>query len=164
MNIKIYSILSRVMIIGVSFLLMTSVSQASDCAWKFQHAYDKGTKHGQIDGAHKKSHDPSRHNHNLWKKIENGSDKEQSRNQCYAEGYSDAYDHAHKKAEKPHSDKGAPKAGTNERAYYDDGCYAGTGDAQAGMSRYYGRHSDGYDSRFEPYFRAGYKKCWGQYR
>jgi len=49
--------------------------------------------------------------------------------------------------------------GSNEQAYYDDGCVAGTGDAKASMSMAYERH-DGYDSRFEPYFRQGYEACW----
>jgi len=49
--------------------------------------------------------------------------------------------------------------GSNEQAYYDDGCVAGTNDAKARMSMTYQRH-DGYDSRFEPYFRQGYEACW----
>ena len=49
--------------------------------------------------------------------------------------------------------------GSNEQAYFDDGCVAGTSDAKASMSMAYERH-DGYDSRFEPYFRQGYEACW----
>ena len=49
--------------------------------------------------------------------------------------------------------------GSNEQAYFDDGCVAGTRDAKASMSMAYERH-DGYDSRFEPYFRQGYEACW----
>jgi len=58
----------------------------------------------------------------------------------------------------------APRNGTNERAYYDDGCAAGTSDAKDSMSQYYGRHSDSYDSRFKPYFKQGYEHCWSMYR
>ena len=53
--------------------------------------------------------------------------------------------------------------GSNEQAYYDDGCVAGTNDAMASMSMAYERH-DGYDSRFEPYFRQGYEACWAANR
>ncbi|MFZ9394860.1 MAG: hypothetical protein ACO25F_02215 [Erythrobacter sp.] len=58
----------------------------------------------------------------------------------------------------------APTPGSNERAYYDDGCEAGKRDAQASMSMYYGRHPDGYDRRFEPYFKSGYEECWAKFR
>ncbi len=53
--------------------------------------------------------------------------------------------------------------GSNEQAYFDDGCVAGTSDAKASMSMAYERH-DGYDSRFEPYFRQGYEACWAANR
>ena len=53
--------------------------------------------------------------------------------------------------------------GSNEQAYFDDGCVAGTSDAKAKMSMAYERH-DGYDSRFEPYFRQGYEACWAANR
>lgn len=56
-----------------------------------------------------------------------------------------------------------PRLGTNEREYVDDGCAAGTSDAQMGMSMAYERH-EGYDSRFEPYFRQGYEECWAANR
>jgi len=58
---------------------------------------------------------------------------------------------------------GGPTPGSNERAYYDDGCVAGTRDAQNSMSMAYDRH-EGYDSRFEPYFKQGYEACWLQNR
>lgn len=53
---------------------------------------------------------------------------------------------------------------SNEQAYYNDGCKAGKEDAKAGMSMAHERHSDQYDSRFEPYFAKGYDKCWAANR
>jgi len=58
----------------------------------------------------------------------------------------------------------APTPGSNERAYYDDGCSEGTRDAKASMSMAYERHADMYDSRFEPYFAQGYEACWRHFR
>ncbi|MEH6739327.1 MAG: hypothetical protein V7695_12375 [Sulfitobacter sp.] len=54
--------------------------------------------------------------------------------------------------------------GSNEQAYYDDGCVAGTQDGKASMSSVYERYSDQYDTRFEPYFRQGYEACWAASR
>ena len=54
--------------------------------------------------------------------------------------------------------------GSNEQAYYDDGCAAGTSDGAAGMSSVYERYSNQYDSRFEAYFRQGYEVCWAASR
>lgn len=54
--------------------------------------------------------------------------------------------------------------GSNEQAYYDDGCVAGTQDGKASMSSVYQRYSDQYDTRFEPYFRQGYEACWAANR
>ncbi len=62
------------------------------------------------------------------------------------------------------SEASLPTPGSNERAYYDDGCRAGTTDAQSSMSMAYERHAEMYDSRFEPYFKQGYEACWLQYR
>ena len=62
------------------------------------------------------------------------------------------------------SGSGVPTAGSNERAYYDDGCSAGTSDAQASMSMAHERHAEMYDSRFEPFFKQGYEDCWRRYR
>jgi len=66
-------------------------------------------------------------------------------------------------AKRPTHDN-APTAGSNERAYYDDGCREGTRDAKSSMSSVYERYSDMYDSRFEPYFKQGYEVCWKHYR
>ena len=52
----------------------------------------------------------------------------------------------------------------NECAYYEDGYRAGRQDGEASMSRVYERYSDGYDSRFEPYFAKGYDAGWHDYR
>jgi len=54
--------------------------------------------------------------------------------------------------------------GSNEQAYYDDGCAAGAQDANARMSSVYERYADQYDTRFEPYFRQGYEACWAANR
>ena len=54
--------------------------------------------------------------------------------------------------------------GSNEQAYFDDGCVAGARDGKAGMSNVYERYSDQYDTRFEPYFRQGYQACWAANR
>jgi hypothetical protein len=85
------------------------------------------------------------------------------RAECYLEGYNIGYGNAYADASR-HSYDDAPEYGTNERAYYDDGCRDGTGDAQMGMSMMHDRHPDMYDSRFEPYFKQGYEACWRQYR
>jgi len=52
----------------------------------------------------------------------------------------------------------------SECEYYKDGYKAGKDDGKASMSRFYGRHSDSYDSRFEPFFADGYKDGWHDYR
>ncbi len=52
----------------------------------------------------------------------------------------------------------------NECEYYKDGYKAGAKDGKASMSNFYGRHEDGYDSRFEPYFKRGYQAGWQDYR
>ena len=54
--------------------------------------------------------------------------------------------------------------GSNEQAYFDDGCAAGARDGRAGMSRAPERHSEQYDRRFEPFFRQGYRACWAANR
>lgn len=48
----------------------------------------------------------------------------------------------------------------NECAYYQDGYKAGAEDGKASMSMAHERHSDAYDSRFEPYFARGYEAGW----
>lgn len=52
----------------------------------------------------------------------------------------------------------------NECEYYMDGYRAGKEDGQMSMSNFYGRHSDYYDTRFEPYFADGYNAGWNDYR
>lgn len=52
----------------------------------------------------------------------------------------------------------------NECEYYMDGYAAGSEDGENSMSNFYGRHSNGYDSRFEPYFARGYEAGWRDYR
>ena len=118
-----------------------------------------GRSHGRIDGSQQQSNNPSRHWSHLFEDIDEGNE----RAECYLEGYNIGYDNAYADASEPSYDD-APNYGTNERDYYDDGCRDGTGDAQMGMSMVYERHSDMYDSRFEPYFKQGYEACWRQYR
>lgn len=48
----------------------------------------------------------------------------------------------------------------NECEYYTDGYKAGAEDGKAGQSMAYERHSDAYDSRFEPYYARGYEAGW----
>lgn len=59
---------------------------------------------------------------------------------------------------------GTPKcpygAGSNACEYWQDGLRAGREDAMANMSMAYERHSDGYDSRFEPAYAKGYEAGW----
>lgn len=52
----------------------------------------------------------------------------------------------------------------NECEYYVDGYKAGKNDGELSMSRVYERYSDGYDSRFEPYFARGYDAGWHDFR
>ena len=47
---------------------------------------------------------------------------------------------------------------------YDQGCAAGTEDANNNMSMAYERHSGEYESQYEDTFRAGFEKCWMQIR
>ena len=155
-----YSALSRVIVLSAGLMLMPFASYASNCGIDFQHAYEQGVEDGRVDGAHKRSNDPSRHEKNIFGKIDQG----RPRAECYVEGYNNGFENTYADARKSHSGKGAPKTGTNERAYYDDGCDAGTRDGQDGMSRAYMRHEGDYDTRFEPYFRHGYNTCWNHYR
>lgn len=148
----------------IAALLLLSVMapapvMASSCGVEFQHAYEEGVRQGRVDGSHQLSNNPERHASHLFQHIDEG----RRRAVCYLEGYNIGYDNAYADASR-HSYNDAPEYGTNERDYYDDGCRDGTGDAQMGMSMAYERHSDMYDSRFEPYFRQGYEACWRQYR
>ena len=140
-------------------LMGPSPALASNCALKWQHAYEEGVRHGRIDGSQALGNNPSRHRSHLFEDIDEGIE----RAECYLEGYNIGYGNAYADASR-HSYDDAPEYGTNERAYYDDGCRDGTGDAQMNMSMMHDRHSDMYDSRFEPYFQQGYEACWRQYR
>jgi len=140
--------------------------QANDCA-NHAEAYEAGVEAGREDGGRGKSQDPSRHR---------GVDgKHKNRYACYVKGYGVGYSNAAADARKESSrhharddrqDEGdsIPRAGSNERGYFDDGCRRGREDGRAGMSSYYGRYSDEYDSRFEPYFARGYEQCWRENR
>jgi hypothetical protein len=140
--------------------MWSTPTQASNCGVEFQHAYEKGVRHGRIDGSQQLGNNPSRHASHLFEHINEGS----RRAECYLEGYNIGYGNAYADSNRRPSYDDAPEYGTNERAYYDDGCRDGTGDAQMGMSMMHDRHPDMYDSRFEPYFKQGYEACWRQYR
>lgn len=135
-------------------------AHAVDCAMDFQHAYEKGVERGRADGGQLASKDPTR-----WKsgRRHKGTD----RNHCFKKGYKIGYDNAYadaKKREKKHKHEGRPPEGTNERAYYDDGCHEGTTDAQNNMSMAYERHHEMYDRRFKAAFVRGYENCWRHHR
>ena len=140
--------------------------RAIDCA---DHAedYEAGVEAGREDGGRGKSQDPSRHRES--------DGKHKNRYACYEKGYGVGYTNAAADARKEssshhshdarHDDEdNIPRAGSNEREYFDDGCRRGRDDGRAGISSYYGRYSDDYDSRFEPYFARGYEQCWRENR
>lgn len=133
---------------------------AANCGTDFQHAYEKGVRDGRGDGSHLREYDPMHHGRKVARKWN-------ERGNCYREGYDVGYRNAaadaRKKPSRP-SHENAPTPGSNERAYYDDGCHEGTGDAHMSMSMAYERHSDMYDRRFEPFFRQGYEHCWKLFR
>lgn len=140
---------------GAAFLLATP-ALASNCGIDFQHAYETGVSDGRADGAHGMGKRHDRHRPHF--------ERNSNRGKCYAEGYEIGYGNAAADAKKAPAHDGAPKAGSNERAYYDDGCLEGTRDAQASMSMAYERHAGMYDSRFEPFFAQGYEACWRHFR
>jgi hypothetical protein len=139
---------------------------ALDCA---DHAedYEAGVEAGRSDAEREKSQNPSRHRES--------DGKHKNRYACYEKGYGVGYSNAAADARREHSGRHSrddrysdeddiPRAGSNEREYFDDGCRRGREDGRAGMSSYYGRYSEEYDSRFEPYFARGYEKCWRENR
>ena len=148
--------------LAVSILWITQPQEAraANCGIDFQHAYGNGVRDGRADGSHLNEYDPMRHGRKVARKWN-------ERGNCYREGYDIGYQNAaadaRKRPARPSHDN-APTLGSNERAYYDDGCHEGTGDAQMSMSMAYERQSDMYDSRFEPYFRQGYDHCWKLFR
>ena len=129
---------------------------ASDCGMDFQHAYETGVSDGRADGANGIEKRAKRHRPHLNRNGDRGK--------CYVEGYGIGYANAAADAQKKPDHGSAPTAGSNERAYYDDGCLDGTRDAKASMSMAYERHADMYDSRFEPYYAQGYEACWKHFR
>jgi hypothetical protein len=154
-----YSVITA-LAVAAGWLIQATEVQAANCGIDFQHAYEKGVRDGRADGAHLNEFDPMRHGRKVAMKWNERGD-------CYREGYDIGYQNAaadaRRSSSRPSHDN-APRAGSNERAYYDDGCHEGTGDAKMGMSMAYERHSDMYDSRFEPYFKQGYEACWQHYR
>lgn len=129
---------------------------ASNCGVDFQHAYETGVSDGRADGANGYGKRATRHRPHL--------ERDSDRGKCYVEGYRTGYANAAADANKGPAHGNAPTPGSNERAYYDDGCLEGTRDANASMSMAYERHADMYDSRFESYFAQGYEECWGHFR
>jgi hypothetical protein len=129
---------------------------ADNCGVDFQHAYETGVSDGRADAANGYDKRAMRHRPHL--------DRESDRGKCYVKGYRIGYENAAADAENQPAHGNAPTPGSNERAYYDDGCLEGTRDAKASMSMAYERHADMYDSRFEPYFAQGYEECWKHFR
>jgi hypothetical protein len=155
--------LKRAILATLMLGVMFGVSEpayALNCGMDYQHVYEKGVRHGRADGSHLLEPNPLRHG----MKYLFGS---RDRGNCYADGYNIGYQNAYadatKRPSKPSHDK-APTPGSNERAYYDDGCHDGTADAQMSMSMAYERHSDMYDRRFEPFYKQGYEHCWKMFR
>jgi hypothetical protein len=150
----------QIVLTAFALIVFAAPASARNCGVDFQHAYEKGVNNGRADGARMRDYHPRRHH----SKVSRGRGQ---RGRCYIEGYGIGYDNAFadaKKKNRKHPHDGAPTPGSNERAYYDDGCHEGTVDAQASMSMAYERHADMYDSRFKPFFAKGYKKCWKHYR
>lgn len=154
MRTSILGVLAAILA-GMAFCF-AAPTHASNCGIDHQKAYEAGVNDGRADGASGMKEKPKRHRPNL--------DKNSNKDQCYVEGYKIGYGNASADAKKESSDDGAPTPGSNERAYYDDGCKAGTSDAKLSMSMAYERHSDSYDRRFEPYFAQGYEACWKKNR
>ena len=146
--------------VAAGWLIQPQEALAANCGIDFQHAYEKGVRDGRGDGSHLLEYNPMRHGRKVSRKWNERGD-------CYREGYNIGYQNAaadaQKRPSRPSYDN-APTQGSNERAYYDDGCHEGTSDAQMSMSMAYVRHSDMCDSRFEPYFRQGYEHCWKMFR
>ena len=151
----------RFMLAAAAIVLATQPTVAAEnCGTEHQHAYEKGVKDGRADGSHLLDFNPMRHGRKVAMKWDN-------RGECYRQGYEIGYQNASadaKKATKKPRYENAPTPGSNERAYYDDGCQEGTSDAQMSMSMAYERHSDMYDRRFEPFFQQGYEACWRHFR
>jgi len=153
-------ILNAAIVVAAVWTVQTGQAQAANCGMDFQHAYEAGVNDGRADGSRLMEYDPMRHGRKV-------SMNWNERGGCYREGYDIGYQNAAADAQKmssPPSYDNAPTPGSNERAYYDDGCHDGTSDAQMSMSMAYERHADMYDSRFEPYFRDGYENCWKMFR
>lgn len=149
------------LLIALSFVAFAHAvpALANDCR-DHQADYEQGVTDGRADGSRGASENPTRHR-DVGKKHPN-------RQRCYENGYRIGYGNAaadaRKSQQRGSDDSGAPTPGSNERAYYDDGCREGTKDAKMSMSMAYERHSDMYDRRFEPYFAQGYEACWKRHR
>ncbi|MBX7539947.1 hypothetical protein [Qipengyuania sphaerica] len=160
-----------------------------DCGHSGSSGGDAAAAIGALAGAailgallsHKSHHhDDSKHHENVEDEahfergykdgLYNAPYHNADRSNAYSRGYQSGVDERLANL-RHHSGQGgyapaskAPKPGSNERAYFDDGCRAGKSDARASMSMYHGRHSGAYDSRFEPYFKSGYEECWARFR
>lgn len=151
-------------IVFVSASLVAAPAEAGGkCkGYDLKSAYKLGKKIGYNDAMHGYGADPTRHG-DVYDAGKVGD--------CFTDGYGTGYQAA-VDAGKFDGGRGSHEAeqqmtnspNSNEQAYYNDGCMAGKEDAQAGQSMAYERHSDMYDSRFEPYFAKGYSYCWSKYR
>ncbi len=155
------AVLGAALLTFAPLLLVGSSAEAAEC-WRdeVKDAYETGVDHGRADGGTGERWDADRHS--------KGVELTDAQQACYGEGYSIGYQNAAADREKAGKaaagGEGIPAEGSNERAYYDDGCRAGTEDAQAHMSMAYERHADDFDRQFEPYYARGYEHCWKQHR
>jgi hypothetical protein len=155
-------VLGATLLASVPLLLLATPATARDCSGDDVYKiYEQATSKGHQDA---QDHEDSRAHHH-YRHMHLSSDQKS----CYKEGYENGYANESADMRKGDDDRDddngdKPRHGTNERAYYDDGCKAGKSDAKDNMSNAYQRHGDDYDSRFEPYFKQGFEHCWSKYR
>ena len=154
--------LGATLLVAAPLLLLTVPASAQDCAGGdvqeiYEEASIKGREDAQ-DGEDNRAHHHYRHMH-----------LSHDQQRCYKQGYHNGYANGAADSSKgddyrddDNGDK--PRHGSNERAYYDDGCKAGKSDARDNMSNAYQRYHNDYDTRFEPNFKQGYERCWNKYR
>ena len=133
----------------VSFAI--APASADSCKTKkLKNIYEMGKQYGAEDAKAGLGLDPTKHGD-----VYDGT----AEGDCFTSGYSKGYQKAANAANNSSSTSDYP-AGSNEEAYYKDGCAAGKTDRKNNQSMAYERHSGDYDSRFEAAFAAGYNHCW----
>ena len=164
-----YKSIYTAVIISIAGAFFVPTVALSSCGMNYPDAWESGSRDGRFDAENNKGNAPGNHRPDAYERAQNGDRVAKCYRAGYKNGFENAYADLKRHSKKKHSshkrgNDSAPRNGTNERAYYDDGCAAGTSDAKDSMSQYYGRHSDSYDSRFKPYFKQGYEHCWSMYR